>query len=188
MRFAGARAGVRELLSKIIPFANKEISNREAASQMLWRFLPDVGFAGLTAVSAPEGTDASTRALIGLEDLGWNVGGSILGQMGGFGAGKAFARARAKRGGEASHSRVLDNFVTGGDMLGQALAGYYGRRPVLEGAIEDWSRNQQEEQAALTQVQEQEQLEQLANALMATGLIGVNSATVPAGRTLNTII
>lgn len=156
-RFAGASKVLGEVLKYIQP---------SSKTDALMRFGPDLFFAGMAAMNAPEGTDPFKRALIGLEDAAIGLGGSVL--LGGAArAGAAKLHAQLP---EEQLSKRIEQWGMAGDMAAMPL-NFMAPRPMLESAINDAIANQKKQEELAQQYQEQDvQQRLLAAALQSPGL------------------
>jgi len=121
------------------------------------RFMPDLFFAGMAAMNAPEGTDPVKRALIGLEDAGIGLGGSLaLGGLSRYGA--------AKMSGHLPEKELLKRIERGGmvgDLAAMPLIAY-APRPMLEASISE-AIERQRSQEALTATQAEQGRQELGD-------------------------
>lgn len=155
LRLAGGGKFLQDLLTFVKPASKTDA---------LFRFAPDLFFAGMATANAPEGTSAGHRALIGLEDAAIGLGGSVL-----LGGG---ARALGKRFLPGASDERINQFGMVGDMAAMVPA-YYAPRPAFTSALEQAAMGQQA-QADLQQQLGDERLQQsaLAALLQSGALLG----------------
>ena len=143
------------------------------------RFGPELAYAGFAAGQAPEGTSIGDRALIGLEDAGIGLGASLLGQTAGLGIGRKIINNRRLAGKVLNTQQAQDllgQAITFGDMGFQLPINMLAPRPMFEGAVKKAYGSQDEQMAALAQLQNREQVEAVIAALLAAGVIGTPAA------------
>lgn len=148
LRFAGGGKFFQDLLHFVKP---------SSSTDALFRFAPDLFFAGMAAANAPEGTSAGHRALIGLEDAAIGLGGSLL-----LGGG---ARAAGKRLLPNASPERIDQLGMVGDMAAMVPA-YYAPRPAFTSALEQAALGQQEQAAFQAQLNEERLQQQALTALL----------------------
>lgn len=118
------------------------------------RFMPDLFFAGMSAMNAPEGTDPVKRVLIGLEDAGIGLGGSLaLGGLSRYGAARAFKHLP-----EEQLLKRIDQGGMVGDLAAMPLIPY-APRPVLESSFNEAVERQRRQEDLTARQAEQERQE-----------------------------
>jgi hypothetical protein len=150
LRLAGSGKFFQDLLNFVKP---------SSKTDALFRYAPDLFFAGMAAANAPEGTSAGHRALIGLEDAAIGLGGSLL-----LGGG---ARAAGKRFLPNATPERIDQLGMVGDMAAMVPA-YFAPRPAFMSALEQAAMGQQA-QGELQQQLSEERLQQNALAALLQG-------------------
>jgi len=153
----------------------------QSAGEWTLRLGPEVGFAALDGIMAPEGTSLVDRGLLSGEGFLIGAGSSFLGSGLGRLGGKAIYGKRAAELGDEAYQQKLANATTAGDISASVLP-VFTPRPiashVYEQAMAQQSRQQQE---AMLQ-QEQERL--LQEALLGSVLTGGGSLLVPGSASL----
>lgn len=161
MKFAGAALpAIRTALGAVLP---------KTKLGAALRFGPELGYAGLSALVAPEGTPAMGRAGMAAEDLAIGLGSSLLGQLGGLAAGRrAIGRGKALSKFTQAEREQLENYLNVGDALAGPL-NFVAPRPISQGIYRDLNLEQQQLQQAQYEAQMQEREQALIQALLGGG-------------------
>lgn len=171
MRFAGAADFIKSAINAVKP---------SSLGDAAMRFGPDLFMAGLAAANAPEGTEVTDRALIGLEDAGIGLGSSLL--MGGLGraTGRRWFKNLAEENPEL-FSRRVDQAGIAGDVLAMAPTMLLPR-PAWNSAVEKAIRSEADQE----QFQQQAEQGDLEAHLLAGLMQG--SALLPTQQTAGLIL
>lgn len=148
----------------------------ESAWDAAMTYGPDVGFALLSAATAPGGFNP----VVGLEDLGISLLGSAGGRVVGRFAGDRLFPNDPNAAGRVQ--MVADMGIT-------APLSFLAPRPALMAAAEKAAQGQAEQQQALLQQQsEQELQQQLATAMLGGGLMATPGLYGNPGLAMNTVV
>ena len=188
------------------PIAN--LFKGASKGDLAFRFGPDIGYSLMAGgLFAPEDATLAERAAMMGEDLAYGVGSSILGQ--GFGRQLGIAKAKgranaAKKAGGGSYAdpaaaravsqeniATINNYQTGGDVLGQ-MAMVALPRPVTQGVYEASAERGNEAAAAVNETQrgmlEEQQLTTLIGQLVEGGYLAgqtLGQPSITSARALN---
>lgn len=133
----------------------------QTATDVAFSLIPNMAYAGLTALNQPEGTGIGTRVGAGLEDMAGSLFLQTAGRGAGYGAGRAFGALRGRRLGPENLNRL-----TGFGELAAEFGGYgLIPRPFASKALGDYeSRLAQQQQAEQAIRDEQVRREAIAQA------------------------
>lgn len=153
----------------------------ESAWDAAMTYGPDAGFALLSAATAPGGFNP----VVGLEDLGISLLGSAAGRVAGRFAVDRFAGDRLF----PDDPNVAGRVQMVADMGITAPLSFLAPRPALMAAAEKAAQGQAEQQQALLQQQsEQELQQQLATAMLSSGLMATPGLYGNPGLAMNTVV
>ena len=138
MRFAAqALQGLRGLAGSRV---GRAVLPQSGAEWMM-SVVPNVAFAGMTAMNQPEGTDNLTRFGTGAEDLA----GSLMLQTLGRGFGHGVVGGARRMGAPLGHEMAAG--IKGASEMGTELLGYgFVPRPFATSAYDDYEKRMSEQQ------------------------------------------
>ncbi len=175
MIFARGLPVLKRALSFLVP---RNQAGKLASGQLIARYLPEVGYAGLSAGMAPEGTPMSTRLALAGEDLAIGLGSSLLGQGVGYGIGKRVVpgiRGKARAAMTSDQMGQLENIMTYGDIAAGPL-NIVSPRPVSNAYYKKLNQDAQEQQDQQIAQQMNEREQALIQALLGGGAIAGSAA------------
>lgn len=167
LRFAAGLSRLRGALADVMPRTPKE---------WLWRLGPEAGYAVLGAAMAPEGVTMPERFGLGAEDALLGLGTSFLGSTAGRGVfGMRYPAERFPRDG-ARWQRLKEKRLGEYTGLGDLLAGpllMVVPRPYADSVYERIfaEQNQREQQEAMAQMEQRQQLAALIPTISGAGLL-----------------
>jgi hypothetical protein len=162
IRFAGL--ALKPLLAKAARVALPQTGRGWAMD-----VVPNTFFAGLSALSLPEGTDAGTRAGAFAEDMATSLPLSLLGRVGGYGMARGIGRMRNRPLSQDSLDMVQG--LSGAGLETVAWGSGLVPRPFAQGAWDRYNEQMQLEQMQYQAMRDREIRDQTLQELGGAGML-----------------